>query len=286
MKILEFTNEFKRKLKADGLDFKTTQTYGSCICLFLETLKSKYESPLFVTTRDIEDYIIHLRELKRSNSYINQFIISAKRFFGLNGQPNKCKHLKYMDRKIKTPNVLTYDECLKMCNTKSYIKHRAIINILYYCALRRNEVRNLKISDLSKDGKMVIVNSKFGKSRTIPVPEHVMILLREYYRQVKPKKYLFNGEGTIEQYSERSIENVVKNVAVLCKIHKRVHPHLLRSSRATHLLDNGASDMYVSEFLGHEKIQTTKDYYCKLTINGMQDNFNKVDERLKQKFAA
>jgi site-specific recombinase XerD len=76
--------------------------------------------------------------------------------------------------------------------------------------------------------------------------------------------------------------NFNKKLKKRWKIEKRVSPHIMRASRATHLLDNGASDMYVSEFLGHSKLQTTKDYYCKLTIKGMQDNFDKVDDILKR----
>lgn len=92
--------------------------------------------------------------------------------------------------------------------------------------------------------------------------------------------YLFNGEKGKPQYSEGSIKNIVTETARKVGIHKRVHPHLLRASRATILLDNGASENYVSQFLGHENVQTTRDYYHRLTLKGMQQMFANIDTRL------
>ncbi len=279
MEILERIGEFKRKIVAGGGDYSTAKTYGNCMSLMLQHYSEKYASPDHITLRDMEDYIIHLIDT-HSSSYINQFIASAKRFYKINGQPKKCDALIYHNREIKTPNILTHSECMAMCESKQFIKHRAIINLLYYGALRRSELLNLKIEHISRDRRIVIVDSKYGKSRTITIPQETLDLLREYFKQIRPKQFLFNGEGGRLQYSAKSLENVVKNTAKHCSISKKVNPHLMRSSRATHLLDGGASDMYVSEFLGHAKLQTTKDYYCKLTIKGMQDNFDVTDEKL------
>lgn len=281
MRILEFVSEFKRKIIASGNDSKTADTYGNSIALFLVHYENKYDSPLHISFKDLEDYIIFLVGQDYSASYINSFIASAKRFFAINGQPKKCSKLVYRDNPVQSPNVLTYDECMKMCNANIYIKHQAIINLLYYGALRRGELINLKISDISKDGKITIVHGKFGKSRVIPIPLEIMDLLRRYYKECHPKTYLFNGEGNRPKYSARSIENIIKNTARTCGIHKNTYPHLMRSSRATILLDNGASYAYVSEFLGHKNIETTREYYHKLTIGSMQRQFDEIDKKLK-----
>lgn len=282
MNILEHIAEFKRRIIASGNDPSTADTYGNSMTLLMVYYENKYNTPIHISFRDIEDYIIHLVDSKYSPSYINSFIASAKRFYQLNGQPNKCNKLQYRNNPIQSPNVLTYNECMNMCEAEIYIKHKAIINLLYYAALRRSELINLKISDISKDGKLTIIKSKFGKSRIIPIPEEVMNLLRKYFKQCNPKEYLFNGEKNRPQYSAKSIENIIKNTARLCGIHKRTYPHLMRSSRATILLDNGASYAYVSELLGHENIQTTYDYYHKLTIGSMKKQFDEIDEKLKK----
>ena len=286
MDILRHILEFKRKIIASGNDRATADTYGNSMTLLMVYYENKYDSPLHITLRDMEDYIIHLVDEKYSPSYINSFVASAKRFYPLNGQPNKCDKLNYRDNPIQSPNVLTYDECMSMCDAPIYLKHQLIINLLYYGALRRSELINLKISDISKDCKITILNSKFGDSRTIPIPNHVMEMARKYFVQLKPKIYLLNGEGSREKYSAKSIENIIKNTARTCGIHKRTYPHLMRSSRATILLDNGASMGYVSWLLGHKKIETTHAYYHKLTIKAMQEQFNNIDEKMFSKVNA
>lgn len=281
MNIEEYDREFRRKIIVEGGDSSTAKTYGNCMCMFMKWIESKHDSPLKVSLRDMEDYITYLLGKEYSASYINQFIASAKRFYLINAQPKKCDNLVYHNRPETVPNILTYGECMTMCNANIYIKHKAIINLLYCGALRRSELLNLRIGDISKDRRIVISKTKFRKSRVITIPQETLELLRKYFIECKPKEYLFNGEKNRLQYSAKSVENIIKNTAKLCKINKKVYPHIMRSSRATHLLDNGASDMYVSEFLGHENLQTTKDYYCKLTIKGMQDNFDKVDNILR-----
>ena len=283
MDILKHILEFKRKIVASGNDRATADTYGNSMTLLMVHYKNKYDSPLHITFRDMEDYIIHLVDEKYSPSYINSFIASAKRFYPLNNQPHKCDKLNYRDNPIQSPNVLTHDECIRMCDAPIYLKHQLIINLLYYGALRKSELINLKIENISKDGKIAILNSKFGESRTIPVPKIVIEMVVRYCEGFNPKEYLFNGEKGRLKYSAKSVENIIKNTAILCGIHKRTYPHLMRSSRATILLDNGASMGYVSWFLGHKKIDTTHAYYHKLTIKSMQEQFNNIDEKLSNK---
>jgi integrase/recombinase XerD len=281
----EFLEKFSRKIISSGGDYATAKTYRNNIGMFMDWGKFDHVSVLLCDQSVFENYIIFLRERKLSPSSINSFIASAKRLYKIFSKKSKTNKLEYHDNPLKTPNILTHEECMSMCNSDIYIKHKAVINLLYYGALRRREILNLKIEDISKDRRIVITKTKFRKSRVITIPQYTLNLLREYYIKCKPKEYLFNGEKNKPQYSEKSVENIIKNTAKICKINKTVCPRIMRASRATHLLDNGAYDMYVSEFLGHEKLQTTKDYYCKLTIKGMQNNFDQVDEKIKKESA-
>ena len=282
MNISEHIDEFKRKIVASGNEPDTADTYGNSMALLMVHYQEKYDTPLHINFRDMEDYIIYLVDQDYSASYINSFVASAKRFYAINGQPHKCAKLQYRDNPVQSPNVLTYDECMKMCRAPIYLKHQLLINLLYYGAFRRSELRNLKITDISKDGKITILHGKFGKSRRIPIPKHVMEMARRYYVEFKPKVYLFNGDGGRPQYSFGSMKNVLKNTALVLGIHKRIYLHLMRSSRATILLDNGASYAYVSELLGHKDIETTRKYYHKLTIQAMQNQFEEIDEKLNK----
>lgn len=281
MEILERVNEFKRKIVASGNSLDTAKTYGNNMTLLFAYYKDKYASADHITLRDLEDYIIYLVEEDYSPSYINSFIASSKRFYEIIGQPQKCSKLEYRDNPIQSPNVLTYDECISMCKAKRNIKHQAIINILFYGGLRRQELIDLKIENISKDGRVTIVGSKFGKSRVIPLPDHVMQILRQYYLEWRPKVYLFNGEKKLK-YSPGSVRNIIRDTARICGVHKRTYPHLMRSSMATILLDNGATLDYVKEWLGHSKCETTYKYYHKLTISSMKNMFEGVLNKLNQ----
>lgn len=278
MNIEEFDKEFKRKIIAQGGNWKTAKTYANHLCLLMSYYENKYKSPLHISFRDLEDYIIVLCDKKYSASYINSFIASVKRFYDINGQPEKCKKLVYQDNPIKTPNILTYNECKLMCDANIYLKHQLVVNLLYYGALRRGELLRLKLTDFSENRTVTIIASKFGKSRVITIPQHTYDLVNKYINEFKPNEYLLNSDKGTGQYSEKSVENIIKNVAKVVGIDKRTYPHIMRSSRATHLLDSGASDTYVSQFLGHSKLQVTKDFYLALTKKGMQNNFDKADE--------
>lgn len=282
MNILEWVSEFKRKVVASGNEIETAKTYGNHISLFLAYYEKKYDSPLHITFRDMEDYVIYLVEEDYSPSYINSFIASVKRFYHINGQTQKCSKLEYRDNPIQSPNVLTYDECISMCEAKINIKHSVVINMLFYGGFRRQELINLQLQDISSDGRITILNGKFGKSRIITIPPNVIELLKQYLLEWNPNQYLLNGEGSKLKYSAGSIRNIISDTAVKCGIHKRTYPHLMRSSMATILLDNGASLDYVSEWLGHEKCETTHKYYHKLTIQARQNQFEEVLNKLKK----
>lgn len=274
----EFLKKFSRKIIAVGGDFKTAKTYSNNIGVFMGWGKFDSVSVLLCSQSQIEDYIIHLKECEYAPATINSFIAAIKRLYRINGKFANCKNLEYHDNPIQPPNILTYAECMAMCNAKIYLKHRVIINLLYYCALRRGELLRLKIQHLSSDNRLTVIRSKFGKGRVIPIPQNIVELIKEYLLEFNPIEYLFNGDKGTGMYSAKSVANIIDNTALLCGIQKNCYPHIMRSSCATHLLDNGASDMYVSEFLGHSDIQTTRDYYCRLTINGMQTNFNRAFE--------
>lgn len=104
-----------------------------------------------------------------------------------------------------------------------------------------------------------IRNSKGNKDRVVMLSNKLLQDLREYFLVYKPKEYLIEGQwGGI--YSEKSVQNVVKDAAVRAGIKKQVTPHILRHSFATHLLENGTDIRYIQQLLGHSSIKTTEIY--------------------------
>jgi site-specific recombinase XerD len=139
-------------------------------------------------------------------------------------------------------------------------KHLCIIKMLYGAGLRLGELLNLKLSDINSENMLIYIRkAKGNKDRVVMLSSDLLIDLREYFIIYKPKEYLFEGQngGT---YSERSVQNVVKNVASRAGIKKKVTPHTLRHSFATHLIEAGTDIRFIQQLLGHQSIKTTEIY--------------------------
>jgi site-specific recombinase XerD len=131
---------------------------------------------------------------------------------------------------------------------------------LYSGGLRLSEVINLKITDIDSNLMAITIRQAKGKKdRQVMLSEKFLLCLREYYSKYKPSYYLFEGQNNI-QYSGRSIQQIVKESAIKTGINKKVSPHILRHSFATHLLENGTDIRYIQELLGHNHLKTTEIY--------------------------
>ena len=106
----------------------------------------------------------------------------------------------------------------------------------------------------------MILNAKGKKDRVIPISDKVITMLRDYYKAYRPKVWLFEGQESGEQYSEKSIQSVLKQAIEKAKISKPVTLHWLRHSYATHLLEAGTDLRYIQELLGHKSSKTTEIY--------------------------
>lgn len=119
---------------------------------------------------------------------------------------------------------------------------------------------NLKVEDIdSKRMVIFIKGAKDNKDRLTVLSEKLLSELRTYHKEYKPKEYLFEGMKG-EKYSATSISNVIKGAARRGKIYKRVTPHMLRHSFATHLLESGTDLWYIQSLLGHGSSKTTEIY--------------------------
>jgi len=154
----------------------------------------------------------------------------------------------------------TVDEIRKIINSITNLKHRAIISTIYSCGLRISEAVNLKINDIDSSAMTVkIVNAKGRNDRIVMLSEKLLSLLREYFKEYKPKAYLFEGQKG-EKYSSRSIQQIFNNAVKKVGIKKKVTVHSLRHSFASHLLDNGTDIRFIQELLGHKHLSTTQIY--------------------------
>jgi integrase/recombinase XerD len=215
-----------------------------------------------ITKEEINEYILQLiRERNISASQQNQRINAIKFYYEKVlknnkeyydiGRPRKRHHL---------PDVLSKEEIGKMIKVSGNLKHKCIVALIYSCGLRRSEAINLKLEDIDSKRMLIKVrDGKGGKDRYIGFSEHLLTLLKEYYREYRPSVYLFQGQNG-GMYSAESVWKVIRNVALQAGIKKHVHPHILRHSFATHHIEQGVDIRFIQEWLGHESIKTTQRY--------------------------
>ena len=161
----------------------------------------------------------------------------------------------------KLPNVLSRKEVKLILEAHRNIKHKTMLSLIYSCGLRRSELLHLKPGDIdSKRNLIVIRQSKGKKDRIVPLSLKILEMLRAYYQQYRPKKYLFEGQQAGTIYSEQSLQSVLKQALQKANIKKPITLHWLRHSYATHLLEGGTDLRYIQELLGHNSSKTTEIY--------------------------
>src|SRR5690606_22737470 len=142
-----------------------------------------------------------------------------------------------------------------------------IISTLYSAGLRRSELLNLELTDIDSERMVILIkDAKGNKDRYTLLSATLLDDLRKYFKLYRPKKYLFEGNGSI-QHSTSSVNTIVKRAAKQIKISKTVTPHTLRHSFATHLLESGTDLRYIQQLLGHNSTKTTEIYTHVSTAN-------------------
>ena len=277
---IEKLEQFNRWLLSKRYSVNTVKTYTDALKSFLRFINNK---PLNdITHEDIiaynNDYIL---KNQFSSSYQNQVVNAIKLFFSTVENKKMEIELIHRPRKEKLlPNVLSKEEVKKIVEAHSNIKHRAMLSLIYSSGLRRSELLNLKPLDIdSKRGLIIIRQSKGKKDRVAPLSKKILDMLRVYYKEYKPTQWLFEGQTANEQYSEKSLESVLKQALAKVKISKPVTLHWLRHSYATHLLESGTDLRYIQELLGHNSSRTTEIYTHVSTknIQAMKSPFDDLD---------
>ena len=231
--------------------------------MFREFLKSVYPKPLHQINKwDILKYHQYLiQERQVSASYQNQSINAIKFYLEhVLGHDRQLFDLERPKKRQVLPQVLSLEEIQKIIVNTENIKHKAILTTIYSAGLRMSELIHLKLGDIDSDGMRIWIRSgKGAKDRLTVLSEHLLDLLRLYFMQYRPKAYLFEGpdEG---KYSPSSVRKILIRAVKKAGIKKKVTPHTLRHSFATHLIEHGTNLRYVQTLLGHTSAKTTEIY--------------------------
>jgi integrase/recombinase XerD len=253
--------KFKQWLLSKRYSPSTIKTYSEALKSFLIFFREK---PIEEITN--EDVIVYNNEYilknKLSSSYQNQIVNAIKLFFQTIRDTKMIVDKIHRPKRSKVlPNVLSKEEIKLILNAHSNIKHKMMLSLIYSCGLRRSELINLKPQDIdSKRNIVLLKNAKGKKDRITPLSPIILEMLRNYYNGYKPKTWLFEGQIVGEQYSEQSLQSVLKQALQKAGITKPITLHWLRHSYATHLLESGTDLRYIQELLGHSSSKTTEIY--------------------------
>lgn len=239
----------------------TVRTYCEIITTYLKFINPQKAN------EDINDLIIrftngYIIAKKLSFSYQNQAINALKLFYlKVHKQSFKIDFIERPRREYKLPNVLSKEEVKLLLGACKNKKHKVMLCLIYACGLRSGELLKLTLNDIDSKRKLLLIrNAKGNKDRIAPLPDTITELLRDYYKEERPERWLFEGEAKGSQYTRSSIQKVMKKAVRLAGIKKPVTLHWLRHSYATHLLEGGVNLRYIQEILGHKSSKTTEIY--------------------------
>lgn len=250
---------YLQTLELKRYSINTARTYISSFEKFINFFKKN--DLIEITEEDIQQYLNHLALKGVSSSQLNQALNSIKFYYETVMQmPNRFYAIERPFKERKLPKVLSKEEIFKIIHSTQNIKHKCILSLLYSAGLRRQELLNLKVSDIDSKRMMIrVTQGKGNKDRLTVLSPKVLTDLRTYFKQWQPSNYLFEGNSG-KQYSASSVKRILEKAALKANINKRVTPHMLRHSFATHLLESGTDLRYIQKILGHSSTKTTEIY--------------------------
>ncbi|MDA8339007.1 MAG: tyrosine-type recombinase/integrase [Nitrospiraceae bacterium] len=251
--------DLRRELLSRKYSYRTAKGYLYYNRDFLNFIG---KNPSDINDNDIKNYLLHLAEEKQSaTSTLNQAINALKFYYGSMLKKKFIYEVKRPRKDKKLPVVLSAEEVAKILNSVDNLKHKAILMLVYSAGLRVGEVVRLKPEDIDSKRMLIhIKGAKGRKDRYTLLSEKTLEVLREYWRQYKPDKWLFEGARAGRYLSTRTVEKILEHACEKADIKKDVSVHTLRHSFATHLLEGGTDLRYIQELLGHTSSKTTEIY--------------------------
>lgn len=275
----------EKKMLISDKSMSTLNNYMRCVAHLSLHFKAL---PTLLTHDQIEDYLYVLKKRGAAESFFKHTVYGLRFLFRVEGLPHRAIKLPALKNKQKLPVVLSQTEMKELLHTPILLKHRVIIAILYGCGLRCQELRKLQIQDIDFERNMIhIRQSKGRKDRYVPMGELLMNEIKNYLLRDKPVKWLFNGKN-YNCYSPQGVRRAVREAQHKTSIRKRITPHTLRHTYATHLLEQGLDIVSIKELLGHSYIETTMVYLHvvmkdnKTVFSPLDTLFNKSESEPKE----
>lgn len=258
MNIGNYTNKLSEWMEYKRYSKESIKNYVSCLSKFLSYFENEATKPSEISAEKIKIFLTRFKEPNTHKGYL----CAIKLFYSkIGNQPDKLDKVEYPKSSKKLPIVLSVDEIQAMFSVCTNAKHKVILCLLYSCGLRVSELINLKWQHIDRKRMIInIIQAKGNKDRQVPLPKHIIPLLEKYYNEYKSVDYVLNGQNGLAQYSDRSVNEVIKQLAEKAGIKKRVYTHLIRHCSFTHLVEGGTDINLIQKIAGHSNVKTTNMY--------------------------
>lgn len=294
-----YLNQYQNYLKVIlNYSDNTIDAYIRDIKRFISFLESENITTLLdVDNIVVNTYVSNLRlgKLKNkplSNASLSRNLSSLRSFFYYlinqhNFSDNPFLNVKKIKQPRNLPDFLYYNEVemlLDSIDVSTFLglRNKLMFEIMYGCGLRVSEVCDLLVANINIEERLIKVVGKGNKERLVPFHYDIVDLLNQYFADpnfLDNQKFLFLNNQK-NQLSPRGIQYILDKVALNSGLLKKVSPHMLRHSFATHLLDNGADIKVVQELLGHTNLSTTQ-IYTHISVDKLKDVYLKAHPRNK-----
>src|SRR5438034_566300 len=219
-------------------------------------------SPDTASFEDVRRFQLHLAANGAHIPIVNHTVAALRFLFRITlRRSDIIEHTAFIHEPRKLPVVLSPEEVARLLDAAPGLKYRAALSAAYGAGLRAAEVISLKVGDI--DSKRMVIRVEQGKGRKdryVMLSPHLLELLRAWWKQAQPRGWLFPGRDPVLPITTRQFTRACHEAAEAAGIKKRVSPHTLRHSFATHLLEQSVDIRVIQTLLGHVKLDTTARY--------------------------
>lgn len=210
---------------------------------------------------ELHEYLLSLKERMSQSSWHTVLYGIKYCYTEILDMAELVNSLPRSRREQPLPVVLNQSELGELFGACRNLKHRCMLKLVYGTGLRMNELRMLRIADIDSGRmRLRVLQGKGRKDRDVVLPGSVLAELRQYFRAVRPREYLFNGQQKGEPMARRSIQHALSQVLKRTSIQKPVSMHSFRHSFAVHALEMGMDIVTLQHILGHAHLSTTLIY--------------------------
>jgi site-specific recombinase XerD len=275
----KFQDLMDRELRIRGLAENTRRSYLEKMRRFVRHFM---RPPDQLTAEDVKQYQLFLAKDRRMTWSTFNVHVCALRFFYqhvLRVEWN-VEHIPYQKTGKKLPVVLSGEEVVALLDAATNLKHRAILMTLYSAGLRVSEAVHLRLEDIDSQRMMILVgHGKGRKDRYVMLSGKLLETLRRYWLKSRPTPWLFPGQASGRPLAYRSVDRLFARAKERAGIRKRVCPHSLRHSFATHLLERGVNIRVIQRLLGHKSLRST-EVYTHVADSFIRDTKSPLDDLL------